>query len=450
MPHTSLQGPVPNTPRVSVSRDVMGNIMISWPIYNLENNEKTVYLVSQATGYCTWAQLGWVKGNRYIVTNIPDLCTRPIFRVAAVSRFGSRWFSKEVETPEKIPGPPRNLTFRLSPEVSDSEAKFHLEWRSPWGWPQDLLQFDLMSKMDCPHYLDKVYIYRDKSAVRIDLNIDHVPETVYVISGRIPLRAVGCRITFLVGAKPKCVRETLVKSSSVATTSFLFECSALSGCKAPPVETPDSVQGKGVYPSPVRNVTLVVMPVPDHRLLARVFWLPPERPGSGGYVEVYHLFWGLVDIGLESDLDATFKDELARTTVPGDQLTSELLLNVSSFEPYETLGVIIIGAGPNQTVTPGFSNIHRSVNSFPQSYDFSPDDLMANDSTVYVIQTNSGNPDGSKVKVDVFWQRPELFLGLDMSSYQVTLKPEYIAVTQEGKDGYENMTNTRHFYTTKN
>ncbi|GFO03897.1 PiggyBac transposable element-derived protein 3 [Plakobranchus ocellatus] len=104
MPQADLLGPVPVTPQVSVARSPWtGYINLSWPMYELAGDEKTVYLVSQKTGYCSWAQLGWVLGNRYILTNITDMCTLPTFKVAAVSRFGSRWFSEEVTTPEMDP-----------------------------------------------------------------------------------------------------------------------------------------------------------------------------------------------------------------------------------------------------------------------------------------------------------------------------------------------------------
>ncbi|GFR95907.1 transposase [Elysia marginata] len=353
---------------------------------------------------------------------------------------------------ESIPGPPRNLTVRLNLKELKTdalEANFHLEWRPPKDWPQDSLQFDLMSEMVCPPLVDKVYIYRDKSIIKIDLE----QETVYVVFGRIPLYAIGCTITFLVGSKPKCVPETRVKSVSVATTTLTFECSALPGykgkyCNAPPLGIGNSVQGQGVYPSPVRNVTLMVMPVPGNKLLARVFWLPPERLGSAGYVDAYYLFWGVVEL-YASELFPTFKSDLASTKVPGDQLTGELLLNISSFEPYETLGVVIQAAGPNQTVVHAFSNIHKSVNTISASYDFSPEDIIANDSTVYVIQTKNRDQDSTKVNVDVFWRRPELYLGLDVSGYQVTLQPQQITSDPEGLELLaENMTSTRHFNTT--
>ncbi|RUS85687.1 hypothetical protein EGW08_006563, partial [Elysia chlorotica] len=384
------------------------------------------------------------------------MCRMPTYRVAAVSRFGSRWFSKEVETPALVPGPPRGLKVRLdSTHTADQkDAVFSLEWKPPEDWPPDNLRFDLLSKVDCPALIDEVYIYRDDS-----FKVDLTNETIFVVTGRIPLHAIGCTITFLVGSKPICKEEARVKAASIASTTINFECSELPNykgdlCKFPPVGNIQSVQGGGVYPSPVRNVTLMVLPVPgDQKLLARVFWLPPERLGSAGYVDKYHLFWGIVELG-ELDFMATFKKDIASTVVPGNRLEDELLLNISSFQPYETLGVVIQAAGPNQTVMHSFSSIHKSVNSIPPNYDFSPEDVIANSSTVYVIQTTDRSLGEPKVKVDVFWLRPELSLGLDIASYQVTLRPSQIDRRSIDENVWmgpdrKNITKPRHFETTK-
>ncbi|GFO03895.1 hypothetical protein PoB_003040000 [Plakobranchus ocellatus] len=351
-----------------------------------------------------------------------------------------------------VPGPPRNLSVRLTyrptpREPDEDEAFFTLEWRPPQYWPLDGLQFDVMSEVDCPSRRnDQVYIFRDTTVMEIDIRQG---ERVYVVNGRIPVYAMGCKIIFLVGSKPKCSEEAKIRASSVTTTSITLACNNLPNytgpyCNAPPVQVP-------VFPSPVRNVTLMVIPEPDNRLLARVFWLPPKRTGSAGYIDAYYLFWGVVSLR-ETKLIAGFKTDLASTKVPGTQLSAELLLNISGFEPFETLGVVIQAAGPNQTVEKAFSTIHQSVNLVPSYYDLTPEHVVANNSTVYVIQTNHRDPQISKVKIDVFWRRPSLSLGLDVSSYHVTLQPQYIddnylSEKPGSEEDIDQMTKTRDFQT---
>ncbi|KAL8614868.1 hypothetical protein ACOMHN_059207 [Nucella lapillus] len=121
---------IPVRPEVVLVRDVTNHsVTLTWS--RPDTPSHIVYVVQEKEEN-HWAEAHLVMGADHFTRHKLDVCSRPTYRVAAVSRYGSYWFSEQITTPDMSPDPPGNLhvkTIEHNPDISSFSIT--LSWFNP-------------------------------------------------------------------------------------------------------------------------------------------------------------------------------------------------------------------------------------------------------------------------------------------------------------------------------
>ncbi|CAG5133024.1 unnamed protein product, partial [Candidula unifasciata] len=396
----SVEGYVPEQPNVNIDRVPLTRVVeLSWRA-DPQSLSEVVYVIASSQANTT-ATLDMVQlseaGNVTYQLRVPDICWTPEIRVAAVSQFGSRWFSDVVDIPDLIPGPPQdmNLTsLNFDPAIEAEFIFYTLEWRPPDGWSS--LDLELEHKFD---YLTECVQTPD--LIPLSLFVDKfqrfpsqapsnsAAQGAFRLTGRIPTDAIGCNITFSIRAISRCSDAAV---GAEGRHSLNLSCDKVPGYRGKSCG-PSSV----VFPGPVNDARFVIVPDAEG-LLGLVSWRPPDSMGSFNNLDSYHVFWGIMDL-MNSDPIAQLTDLLGHAAVPGTKLEADLNLNVTWLHPEETVGVMITAAGQGQVIDLPFSDIYVPANGITSTTQ--PGTIIADDDIIIVLERVTDQ----SCCADIFWRR---------------------------------------------
>ncbi|XP_067680049.1 uncharacterized protein [Haliotis asinina] len=374
----SQGGYLPPKPDVMILRDpVTRHIMLHWTLDNTTQH-RIIYIVQwdlalhpetlfnvpplpsqnpQELKRISWYTQGWTISDTYLVNEVTDVCVRPMFRVAAVSRFGSRWFTDPIKTPAIAPVQVRNITH--SPFVYDAnteEIKFVLYWHEPQGWNNsEIIMYSWTENLDqpCSDSGQSVPVYFDSQTSTHPSNNLHV---------RIPKGGMGCKFKFQVRAFSRCTPNAVGPYSSI---NINIDCNNVIGfsCPKPPIYNP---------PGNVEKITMTVMPIQrGYRVL--MGWRPPTDKGSIGQIDQYHLRWGKLNLSTyDSLMGLGTLYNTSTKIVPGNHTWAEFELANSSQNAADTYGVQIIATAPGHSLVGSWLTPVTSVSPGPIGDDDAP------------------------------------------------------------------------------
>ncbi|XP_046575665.1 uncharacterized protein LOC124283699 isoform X2 [Haliotis rubra] len=374
----SQGGYLPPKPDVKILRDpVTRNIMLHWTL-DTTTQHKIIYIVQwdlalhpetlfnvpplpsqspRELKSISWYTQGWTISDTYLVNEETDVCVRPMFRVAAVSRFGSRWFTDPIKTPAIAPVEVRNITH--SPFVYDAkteEIKFVLYWQEPEGWNNsEIIMYSWTKNLDqpCSNSGQSVPVFFDSQTSTHHSNSLNV---------RMPKGGMGCKFKFQVRAFSRCTPNAVGPYSCI---NINIDCNNVIGfsCPKTPIYNP---------PGNVVNITMMVVPIQrGYRVL--MGWRPPTDKGSIGQIDQYHLRWGKLNlstydplIGLGTLYNTSTK------TVPGNNTWAEIQFANSTQNTSDTYGVQIIATPPGHSLVGSWLSPVTSMSPWPIGDDDAP------------------------------------------------------------------------------
>ncbi|BFZ06874.1 hypothetical protein BsWGS_09913 [Bradybaena similaris] len=213
----SQKGYVPARPNVSVTREPLTHaVELSWKA-DLRGTPEVVYVIASSHTNDTDMPELWEVVNATFRSEISDICWIPQIRVAAVSRSGSRWFSDLATVPDLIPGPPKdiNLTqLNYDPDINREFIYYTLEWHPPDGWSaRDLNvehRFQYTTECDRKPFLIGMQLFVDTwRQFHVKTPTASATQGAFCVTGRIPVDAVGCNITFSIQAVSRCASSQI-------------------------------------------------------------------------------------------------------------------------------------------------------------------------------------------------------------------------------------------------
>ncbi|XP_071080582.1 uncharacterized protein [Haliotis cracherodii] len=369
----SQGGYLPPKPDVKILRDpVTRDIMLHWTL-DATTQHKVIYIVQwdlavhpemlfnvpplpspnpQKLRSNAWYTQGWTISDTYFVNEVTDVCERPMFRVASVSRFGSRWFSDPITTPAIAPVEVRNITH--SPFVFDArteEIKFELYWQEPEGWKRsEIITYSWTENLDQP-------CSNSDSGQSVPVYFDSQNSTHFtnILNVRIPKGGMGCKFKFQVRAFSRCTPNVVGLSSRI---NINIDCNNVIGfsCPATPIYNP---------PGNVVDITMLVVPIQTgHRVL--MGWKAPTDKGSVGQIDQYHIRWGKLNLSTYDELMGlgTLYNTSTKT-VPGNHTWTEIQLANSTHNTSDTYGVQIIATPPGHRLVGSWLSPVTSMSPAP-------------------------------------------------------------------------------------
>ncbi|XP_076463956.1 uncharacterized protein LOC143296084 [Babylonia areolata] len=340
---------IPLTPEVVLVRDVTNHsVTLTWSTPDAAPSH-IVYVVQEKEKN-DWAEAHLVMGADHFTRHNLSVCSCPTYRVAAVSRYGSYWFSEEVTSPDMSPGLPKGLHVRnIVHDPSIASFVITMAWLNPDGWDlQDLKgdnPFSWQHYIRCPPSVTFIPdIFEDKHNFTNHLNTltFHVADFV-----------IGCKIIYAVATHSKCSADLV---SERAYLTMDFSCHSVedlySGpyCTPPPFNPPGNVQG----------VSISVFPG-MHGARAHVTWRPPSDLGSAGVVGFYTVFFGFIQ---DTYGFMTFKDNFYQNvTLPGEVTEADIPIAEGNGSG-DKFGILVMAGAPGQAIDHpiGFMNeVHATM-----------------------------------------------------------------------------------------
>ncbi|XP_059140336.1 uncharacterized protein LOC131928352 [Physella acuta] len=273
--------------------------------------------------------------------------------------------------------------------TQSEEMVLTLEWRSPNDWQADMLTYNVTHQLSCPPRLDVVHIFGDTP------ELVTTGQPMYRQRFRISPPVVGCQDKIQVITL--CENETIGRAGEL---TLEITCEIVSDFNCP--------QKPALEPGPAQDVQSTVFSVLGGFVLF-LYWRPPTFLGSSGRVEVYHIFWGVVDL---SQGDLYFFNEtvgVVSMQVPGDSWSVKINTDITTLTEHETIGVEVRAAGPDQIVAGPMGNIYIPANTYSLT-DVS--DLPTDDANVTALETVD---EEDVIDVIVYWPRS----GPEVAEYRV-------------------------------
>lgn len=382
---------IPMTPELVLVRD-MGNRSVTLTWSRPGTREPVVFVVQEreqigSQNLRQWTAAHLVMGGGHFTRYNLDVCSTPTYRVAAVSRFGSYWFSPEVSTPAIAPEKP--LMFRATRSSYDDnfrEFTISVSWQTPRGFNlKDL-------RPNNPYMFQAQFLCDGRLAPDIfvdDTNYDDLENTLtfHVIE-----EVVNCEIVLMLSATSACDDRL---ESQISYLSLNFSCLAIndiyggSNCDH---------SNQYIPPMNVQNVQVTVLPTGQHGVRAHVTWWPPRDLGSEGRVDYYVLFYGFIHPIFQWGFD---KNVYGNITVPGDILQAEIAVPTSTNDVNNSsrFGILVMpGVNGHEIGNPiGIMHVVPS----PTFAIASGTALLENDDLVIYYKQESPS------SVEVYWIRPE-------------------------------------------
>ncbi|XP_041350777.1 uncharacterized protein LOC121369784 [Gigantopelta aegis] len=376
-------GYVPQKPIINVERNVLAQTLtVRWT--KISSMYKIIYVLQwdqtasptlllngppmemKTKQKTTWITLGWADSSYFIFHNFTDVCLRPKFRVAAVSRFGSRWFTEAVQTPELQPGRATSILASNFHYVQNNpgEVYFQLTWDDPPGWKRsDVLLYHWRKG---PSTCQQVEVFFQNPR---GLQIQQ-------LSLRIPEHGIGCTFNLQMEVVSRCNPSI---GGPMANFKFLLDCSKIANytCK-PPIYNP---------PGNVENINLRVIPTNKGPLI-QISWQPPSDLGSLGVIDKYHIKWGKLN---QSTFDALLQIgslyDTHNFTIPGTQLWTVIQLGkVSRTYIY---GVQIMPSAPGHDILYWRAPVHN-MPTLPADWPQLTNDSTSHIPTPHIIKDDKG------------------------------------------------------------
>ncbi|KAK7104273.1 hypothetical protein V1264_019023 [Littorina saxatilis] len=330
---------IPPTPEVSLVRDKLTNsVTLTWT--RPETTSSIVYVVQEKEESGPqhlrhWSEAHIMIGGDHFTRTGLGVCSNPTYRVAAVSRYGSHWFSDEITSSDLTPGAPEMLgvTNQIYDASLPESFVFTITWKNPEGWELPDLKpnkpFGWHFYIKCPPALYAVKPIEDKHSYSNNGN---------TLTFHIGVFAVGCKIIVAVNATSKCGDDL---SSDRAYHTIDLACQSVKDiyhgeyCTPPPFDPPGNVQDVKIYIVPGM-----------HGARAHVTWAPPTNLGSAGIVGYYTVFYGFVD----EVWGFGFKDNIYfNVTVPQEKRQIDVPV-LQPNNPNSKFGILVMAGAAGQTI----------------------------------------------------------------------------------------------------